>query len=107
MMPAIESGTSSTKHAASCPLGLPELTRQGVFGTNSRASMMSDIVLKNSSRLSASVSATETCDEFFNTRSEEHTSELQSHLNLVCRLPLEKKKLSCLCSNTPSLPPYG
>src|SRR5260370_21859209 len=25
-------------------------------------------------------------------RSEEHTSELQSHLNLVCRLLLEKKK---------------
>src|SRR5882762_1180050 len=27
-------------------------------------------------------------------RSEEHTSELQSHLNLVCRLLLEKKKTS-------------
>src|SRR5260370_31486094 len=26
-------------------------------------------------------------------RSEEHTSELQSHLNLVCRLLLEKKKI--------------
>src|SRR5260370_29712063 len=29
------------------------------------------------------------------TRSEEHTSELQSHLNLVCRLLLEKKKKNC------------
>src|SRR5260370_19901064 len=30
-------------------------------------------------------------------RSEEHTSELQSHLNLVCRLLLEKKKIQiCL-----------
>src|SRR5260370_22189758 len=28
-------------------------------------------------------------------RSEEHTSELQSHLNLVCRLLLEKKKSRC------------
>src|SRR5260370_19985280 len=28
-------------------------------------------------------------------RSEEHTSELQSHLNLVCRLLLEKKKQNC------------
>src|SRR5260370_19732111 len=28
----------------------------------------------------------------FEERSEEHTSELQSHLNLVCRLLLEKKK---------------
>src|SRR5690242_21201657 len=27
-----------------------------------------------------------------NSRSEEHTSELQSHVNLVCRLLLEKKK---------------
>src|SRR6267142_7168485 len=27
-----------------------------------------------------------------NWRSEEHTSELQSHVNLVCRLLLEKKK---------------
>src|SRR5260370_27083534 len=26
-------------------------------------------------------------------RSEEHTSELQSHLNLVCRLLLEKKRI--------------
>src|SRR5713101_6741607 len=29
---------------------------------------------------------------FFRYRSEEHTSELQSHVNLVCRLLLEKKK---------------
>src|SRR5256885_9164589 len=28
-------------------------------------------------------------------RSEEHTSELQSPCNLVCRLLLEKKKISC------------
>src|SRR5690242_21473220 len=32
----------------------------------------------------------------FRSRSEEHTSELQSHVNLVCRLLLEKKK-----KNTP------
>src|SRR4051812_49466692 len=30
-------------------------------------------------------------------RSEEHTSELQSHVNLVCRLLLEKKKGSASC----------
>src|SRR2546422_1320218 len=33
------------------------------------------------------------------TRSEEHTSELQSRLHLVCRLLLEKKKLGLLCVN--------
>src|SRR5438309_8647786 len=31
-------------------------------------------------------------DEAFVTRSEEHTSELQSQFHLVCRLLLEKKK---------------
>src|SRR5260370_25671674 len=31
-------------------------------------------------------------------RSEEHTSELQSHLNLVCRLLLEKKKKKTIFS---------
>src|SRR5690242_10915080 len=30
-------------------------------------------------------------EHYFNPRSEEHTSELQSHVNLVCRLLLEKK----------------
>src|SRR5438132_4772515 len=30
-------------------------------------------------------------------RSEEHTSELQSHSDLVCRLLLEKKKNYCAC----------
>src|SRR5207237_6726931 len=33
-------------------------------------------------------------------RSEEHTSELQSHLNLVCRLLLEKKKKNKITTNT-------
>src|SRR5260370_6840679 len=41
-------------------------------------------------------------------RSEEHTSELQSHLNLVSRLLLEKKKtrtpdLSCTTISRPSV----
>src|SRR2546430_5725788 len=34
----------------------------------------------------------ETCQQHF-VRSEEHTSELQSQSNLVCRLLLEKKKI--------------
>src|SRR5260370_14003440 len=33
-------------------------------------------------------------------RSEEHTSELQSHLNLVCRLLLEKKKIELLFASS-------
>src|SRR5260370_32835493 len=40
-------------------------------------------------------------------RSEEHTSELQSHLNLVCRLLLEKKKIASRSSaGRSSSPPY-
>src|SRR2546430_5797110 len=39
---------------------------------------------------------------FTETRSEEHTSELQSQSNLVCRLLLEKKKL---INNTNPLTP--
>src|SRR2546430_7934148 len=35
------------------------------------------------------------------TRSEEHTSELQSQSNLVCRLLLEKKKRSNITVNSP------
>src|SRR5260370_16542098 len=38
-------------------------------------------------------------------RSEEHTSELQSHLNLVCRLLLEKKKKQKFSNRTSCLAP--
>src|SRR5260370_13587355 len=45
--------------------------------------------------ISISTKAIGTSDPFmtslFLNRSEEHTSELQSHLNLICRLLLEKK----------------
>src|SRR5260370_28138628 len=43
-------------------------------------------------------------------RSEEHTSELQSHLNLVCRLLLEKKKkghAALPASNDVPSPPHS
>src|SRR5205809_4600267 len=36
-------------------------------------------------------------DTLFRRRSEEHTSELQSRLHLVCRLLLEKKKYTDPC----------
>src|SRR5690242_21040442 len=39
-------------------------------------------------------------------RSEEHTSELQSHVNLVCRLLLEKKKKpTAITENPPTVTP--
>src|SRR5437773_8386821 len=39
----------------------------------------------------------------FDTRSEEHTSELQSHHDLVCRLLLEKKKKKININNSYSI----
>src|SRR5687768_7836005 len=41
---------------------------------------------------SVNVGLRKTLDLYANLRSEEHTSELQSRLHLVCRLLLEKKK---------------
>src|SRR4029434_11334197 len=38
------------------------------------------------------------CVKMYLMRSEEHTSELQSHLNLVCRLLLENKQLAAHCA---------
>src|SRR6185312_5081848 len=46
---------------------------------------------------SAGVYYAATENEARNTRSEEHTSELQSRSDLVCRLLLEKKKKYCSC----------
>src|SRR2546429_3133429 len=40
----------------------------------------------------------------FEERSEEHTSELQSRLHLVCRLLLEKKKKNQILSHPPPPP---
>src|SRR2546422_6601210 len=44
----------------------------------------------------ASTAITPLCHRFSSGRSEEHTSELQSRLHLVCRLLLEKKKITYL-----------
>src|SRR5690242_20800937 len=51
------------------------------------------VVTRNKARLVAKGYAQVAGLDFEETfRSEEHTSELQSHVNLVCRLLLEKKK---------------
>src|SRR5690242_20746945 len=44
------------------------------------------------SRAARSRGGSSPCRQRIRPRSEEHTSELQSHVNLVCRLLLEKKK---------------
>src|SRR5256885_10146154 len=47
-------------------------------------------------RREAQITAREEAVKLRAERSEEHTSELQSPCNLVCRLLLEKKKNACL-----------
>src|SRR5256885_659842 len=42
------------------------------------------------------------CHGLIDDRSEEHTSELQSPCNLVCRLLLEKKKVFCIPAWSPN-----
>src|SRR5438093_2072967 len=62
----------------------------------SRRWYVSRVTLAGSSSPGRS-SSTRTCSmPYFTSRSEEHTSELQSLTNLVCRLLLEKKKTNQL-----------
>src|SRR2546427_7098864 len=53
--------------------------------------------------VNVSVSCTVPRSTGADTRSEEHTSELQSQSNLVCRLLLEKKKTSAVRACRPHL----
>src|SRR5689334_23609649 len=48
--------------------------------------------MRDAETVGAALSAAETGHLVISTRSEEHTSELQSQFHLVCRLLLEKKK---------------
>src|SRR5688572_32263241 len=55
---------------------------------------MADVVLNGSKVSSEKIQKAGYSFQFTTIRSEEHTSELQSQSNLVCRLLLEKKKLN-------------
>src|SRR5437773_7259458 len=66
-------------------------TRRSSDLTIFRAGAFETTILKEKSNNIAMAGARPT-REGFDIRSEEHTSELQSHHDLVCRLLLEKKK---------------
>src|SRR5690242_21015326 len=57
----------------------------------SKLSFVSGAMSSSGKSMCASTCAS-MCIRSSRSRSEEHTSELQSHVNLVCRLLLEKKK---------------
>src|SRR5260370_21408051 len=58
--------------------------------------VMQNVIAINAAARQGIIAAQATSDQMLLERSEEHTSELQSHLNLVCRLLLEKKKKNTL-----------
>src|SRR2546427_9345176 len=69
------------------------LERDFLPGTECRREVGCGVRVRSAHGLSgAGMSATEAAIEAAKIRSEEHTSELQSQSNLVCRLLLEKKK---------------
>src|SRR5699024_11946070 len=67
------------------------LDRRVVGGMQSVSVQMADELGSDTVRLNQPVRRIDWSDEGV-TRSEEHTSELQSRFDLVCRLLLEKKK---------------
>src|SRR4051812_49852643 len=66
----------------------------GGLGADQRAAILQALAGQHACELvgQALVLAEHVADLARAHRSEEHTSELQSHVNLVCRLLLEKKK---------------
>src|SRR5690606_41938146 len=67
-------------------------TRRGPSITSDSAGTISPAALRSEVRSRSSRAALSPCSMLLDLRSEEHTSELQSRENLVCRLLLEKKK---------------
>src|SRR2546430_11309365 len=62
------------------------------YTTLFRSRLVSSIVTPNVAALASSTARAARTARLASGRSEEHTSELQSQSNLVCRLLLEKKK---------------
>src|SRR5256885_13524702 len=79
LIPAIEAGWVESIHSFGSELGMEDYirARSDVFFTGADGSLRSNRAF---------------CQAAGHYRSEEHTSELQSPCNLVCRLLLEKKK---------------
>src|SRR2546430_9282915 len=73
-------------------LGCGHLGIKRYFALDHQAYEPGPLGTKNKELLGLVASAVLRCDDCITYRSEEHTSELQSQSNLVCRLLLEKKK---------------
>src|SRR2546422_3787441 len=83
LLRAREPGVIREPHRAYVPEKRGLRFSRNAFAPSTRSSVVRSSVARSFSRRSPSASGS---------RSEEHTSELQSRLHLVCRLLLEKKK---------------
>src|SRR2546426_6186326 len=81
-----------SKQAERRPLLKSVSRKSAPAGTTPAAMSLSSIPAKPRVKIKATVHACASFQGSYCKRSEEHTSELQSPCNLVCRLLLEKKK---------------
>src|SRR5436190_6211720 len=82
-------GTRSLSPASASIATTPLTRNDRRFSTNSFCGVSSEYAISTRPPSPAPIWSASQRNEF---RSEEHTSELQSHSDLVCRLLLEKKK---------------
>src|SRR2546427_9157546 len=75
-----------------CGLRAPLAQQRLCAARSALALVLGQVALANADALGGDFHQLVVLDEFHRVRSEEHTSELQSQSNLVCRLLLEKKK---------------
>src|SRR5256886_12239303 len=88
-------GSGAVLGVLAYPPSLPfYLGRPVALATATGAELTSNYIADNVERLRAAPGSPLLPAGYWRERSEEHTSELQSQSNLVCRLLLEKKKMS-------------
>src|SRR5260370_2127914 len=86
----VRSIATCSAHAASTARRI--VRRRSAFGCRRVANAAATEKIMAITSVPSMECVTVRCHARYADRSEEHTSELQSHLNLVCRLLLEKKK---------------
>src|SRR5260370_22540943 len=89
-----KSGSRAEAHNRMGPARARLFSRMRATQRKSQSMAIRHRARRDVSRFAPRECATASRSRFSRLRSEEHTSELQSHLNLVCRLLLEKKKTS-------------
>src|SRR5690606_40920144 len=84
---------SSDLRASSASRGGSSRSPNGNTSARNRKASGFESMLAKTSLKAFCMRASASCTAHSSSRSEEHTSELQSRENLVCRLLLEKKKM--------------